>query len=71
MTPPVSAAVLALVAGALHDLHPTAYDPTAHPVDPAAQQDAEHLLAALAEQGVTLTPPPAPQPPTHTDEPPS
>lgn len=53
---PAPDAVLALVAGLLHELHPTAYDPAHHPVDPAALRDAARLLADLDEQGMTVTP---------------
>ncbi|MEF3114506.1 hypothetical protein [Streptomyces chrestomyceticus] len=47
-------AVVALVAGELHELHPAVYDGRRHPVDPAAVEAAERLLRALAEQGVTV-----------------
>lgn len=49
-------AVLALVAGLLHELHPAGYDSGQHPVDPAALRDAEQLVAGLVEQGMTITP---------------
>lgn len=49
-------AVLALVAGLLHELHPAGYDPAQHPVDPDAVRDAEQLVAGLVEQGITITP---------------
>ncbi|GAU67665.1 tRNA 5-methylaminomethyl-2-thiouridine biosynthesis bifunctional protein MnmC [Streptomyces sp. NBRC 110611] len=48
-------AVVGLLAGALHELHPSLYDAARHPVDPAARRDAELLLAALGEQGMTVT----------------
>ena len=53
---PAPDAVLALVAGLLHELHPAAYDLAHHPVDPAALRDAEQLLAGLDEQGMTVAP---------------
>ncbi len=48
-------AVVALLAGELHQLHPDAYDRRQHPVDPAAVEAAERLLVALAAQGVIVT----------------
>lgn len=48
-------AVVALLAGELHELHPAAYALREHAVDPGAVEAAERLLAALAEQGLTIT----------------
>ncbi|WKU45990.1 hypothetical protein Q3V23_19060 [Streptomyces sp. VNUA116] len=47
-------ALVALLAGELHQLHPNAYDHQQHPVDPAAVEAAERLLVALAAQGVIV-----------------
>ncbi|MEV5509032.1 hypothetical protein [Streptomyces orinoci] len=48
-------AVVALLAGELHALHPDSYDRQGHPVDPAAVEAAERLLVALTEHGMTVT----------------
>jgi len=50
-TPP---ALVGMLAGMLYELRPSLYDAARHPVDPAARRDAEQLLAALNEQGVTI-----------------
>ncbi|MGD3111781.1 hypothetical protein [Streptomyces sp. YGL11-2] len=48
-------AVVALLAGELHELHPDAYAGREHPVAPAAIEAAERLLTGLAEHGLTIT----------------
>jgi len=47
--------VRAVLAAALVDAAPGRYNPGAHPVDPGAVRDAEHLLSRLAEAGYHIT----------------
>ncbi|MFG3118677.1 hypothetical protein ACGF4C_30440 [Streptomyces sp. NPDC048197] len=49
-----SPALVGMLAGVLYELRPSLYDTARHPVDPAARRDAERLLAALDEQGMTV-----------------
>lgn len=60
-----AAATVALLAGLLHELRPYAYDGIQHPFDPTAARDAERLLAALADQGMSITENPHNHTPAH------
>ncbi|MFD8545032.1 hypothetical protein [Streptomyces sp. NPDC059649] len=55
-----------MLAGLLHELRPYAYDGLQHPFAPAAARDAELLLAALADQGMSITVDPTTHTPAHT-----
>lgn len=57
---------VAMLAGLLHELRPYAYDGMQHPCAPAAARDAERLLAALADQGMSITENPTTHTPAHT-----